>query len=231
MKGIQLGALWFSQNGLQCWDHVCHKRHPSSIFGALVFHVKKCFNVEDVFAVGGWGPVDFHKNGPPYGNHMQDQSSKLWISTSHSSQLDCFQMKPPKSLRWHPAKWKSPSWSTSIANPNMSEWWTHSKARERPRDHVWRLINALGCNSTNLMRFSSLCPTSRSIPLRLLPKEQRPLADPPWPGATSQAQKRCRTSGWNLTYAHRSNNVFRGGPGESNSWRTVNVFFYLTSPP
>ena len=40
MKGIQLGALWFSQNGLQCWDHVCHKRHPSSIFGALVFHAK-----------------------------------------------------------------------------------------------------------------------------------------------------------------------------------------------
>ena len=126
---------------------------------------------------------------------MQDQSSKLWISTSHSSQLDCFQTKPTKSLRWHPAKWKSPSWSTSIANPNMSEWWPHSKARARPRDHVWRLINALGCNSTNLMRFSSLCPTSRSIPLRLLPKEQRPL-DPPWPGATSQAQKRCRTSGW-----------------------------------
>ena len=94
---------------------------------------------------------------------MQDQLSKLWISTSHSSQLDCFQMKPPKSLRWHPAKWKSPSWSTSIANPNMSEWWPHSKARARPRDHVWRLINALGCNSTNLMRFSSLCPTSRAI--------------------------------------------------------------------
>ena len=120
---------------------------------------------------------------------------KLWISTSHSSQLDCFQMKPPKSLRWHPAKWKSPSWSMSIANPNMCEWWPHSKARARPRDHVWRLINALGCNSTNLMRFSSLCPTSRAIPLRLLPKEQRPL-DPPWPGATSQAQKRCRTSGF-----------------------------------
>ena len=68
---------------------------------------------------------------------MQDQSSKLWISTSHSSQLDCFQTKPPKSLRWHPAKWKSPSWSTSIANPNMSEWWPHSKAKARPRDHVW----------------------------------------------------------------------------------------------
>ena len=137
MKGIQLGALWFSQNGLQCWDHVCHKRHPSSIFGALVFHAKKCFNVEDVFTVGGWGPVDFHKKCAtlrPYGNHMQDQSSKLWISTSHSSQLDCFQMKPPKSLRWHPAKWKSPSWSTSIANPDMSEWWPHSKARARPRD-------------------------------------------------------------------------------------------------
>ena len=58
-----------------------------------------------------------------------------------------------------------------------------------------KLINALGCNSTNLMRFSSLC-TSRAIPLRLLPKEQRPLANPPWPGATSQAQNRCRTSGW-----------------------------------
>ena len=163
-------------------------------FWGASFPRKKCFNLENVFTVGGWGPVDFHKNGPPYGNHMQDQLSKLWISTSHSSQLDCFQMKPPKSLRWHPAKWKSPSWSTSIANPNMSEWWPHSKARARPRDHVWRLINALGCNSTNLMRFSSLC-TSRSIPLRLLPKEQRPL-DPPWPGATSQAQKRCRTSGW-----------------------------------
>ena len=82
MKGIQLGALWFSQNGLQCWDHVCHKRHPSSIFGGASFPRKKCFNVEDVFAVGGWGPVDFHKNGPPYGNHMQDQSSKLWILQS-----------------------------------------------------------------------------------------------------------------------------------------------------
>ena len=35
-----------------------------------------------------------------------------------------------------------------------------------------------------------------------------------------------------LTYTHRSNNVFRGGPGESNSWRTVNVFFLPDlSPP
>ena len=66
---------------------------------------------------------------------------------------------------------------------------------ERSCLKVDQYINALGCNSTNLMRFSSLCPTSRAIPLRLLPKEQRPL-DPPWPGATSQAQKRCRTSGW-----------------------------------
>ena len=40
MKGIQLGASWFSQIGLQCWDHAYHKRHPSSIFGALVFHAK-----------------------------------------------------------------------------------------------------------------------------------------------------------------------------------------------
>ena len=35
-----------------------------------------------------------------------------------------------------------------------------------------------------------------------------------------------------LTYTHRSNNVFRGGPGESNSWRTVNAFFFPNlSPP
>ena len=134
IKGIQLGASWFSQIGLQCWDHACHKRHPSSIFGALVFHAKNVSMLRRCLHSWGLGPVDFHKNGPPYGNHMQDQSSKLWISTSHSSQLDCFQMKPPKSLRWHPAKWKSPSWSTSIANPDMSEWWPHSKARARPRD-------------------------------------------------------------------------------------------------
>ena len=56
MKGIQLGALWSSQNGLQCWDHVCHKRHPSSVFWGASFPRKKCFNVEDVFTVGGWGP-------------------------------------------------------------------------------------------------------------------------------------------------------------------------------
>ena len=173
MKGIQLGALWFSQNGLQCWDHVCHKRHPSSIFGALVFHAKKCFNVEDVFTVGGWGPVDFHKNGPPYGNHMQDQLSKLWIFHFTFQSTRLFSNETTEIPALAPCKTEvtlmiyvdCKSW-------NMSEWWPHSKARARPRDHVWRLINALGCNSTNLMRFSSLCPTSRAIPLRLLPKEQ-----------------------------------------------------------
>ena len=34
-----------------------------------------------------------------------------------------------------------------------------------------------------------------------------------------------------LTYTHRSNNVFRGGPGEPNSWRTVNVFFFAWPLP
>ena len=35
-----------------------------------------------------------------------------------------------------------------------------------------------------------------------------------------------------LTGTHRSNNVFRGGPEEPNSWRTVNVFFLPDlSPP
>ena len=124
---------------------------------------------------------------------MQDQSSKLWISTSHSSQLYCIQTKPPKSLRWHPAKWKSPSWSTSIANPNMSEWWPHSSQSKTERSCL--KVDQCSWVQLHKPRFSSLCPTSRSIPLRLLPKEQRPL-DPPWPGATSQAQKRCRTSGW-----------------------------------
>ena len=46
-------------------------------FWGASFPRKKCFNVEDVFTVGGWGPVDFHKHGPPYGNHMQDQLSKI----------------------------------------------------------------------------------------------------------------------------------------------------------
>ena len=64
MKGIQLGALWSSQNGLQCWDHVCHKRHPSSIFGALVFHAKNVSMLKmssQLGAGGQMGPVDFHK--------------------------------------------------------------------------------------------------------------------------------------------------------------------------
>ena len=57
---------------------------------------------------------------------------------------------------------------------NMSEWWPHSKARARPRDHVWRLINALGCNSTNLMRFSSFDPKVEAQFLSTTPHAQLP---------------------------------------------------------
>ena len=192
------GAFCFRQNRFQCWDHVCHKRHPSSIFGALVFHAKNVSMLRRCLHSWGMGASRFSQNWATLRQsharsiikivdlHFTFQSTRLFSNeTTEIPALAPCKMEVTLMIY------------VDCKSLNMSEWWPHSKARARPRDHVWRLINALGCNSTNLMRFSSLCPTSRSIPLRLLPKEQRPL-DPPWPGATSQAQKRWRTSGWSV---------------------------------
>ena len=191
MKGIQLGALWFSQNGLQCWDHVCHKRHPSSIFGALVFHAKNVSMLRRCLHSWGLGASRFSQKWATL--RQSHPRSIIKIVDLHFT----FQSEIPALA---PCKMEV----TPMIYVDCKSKYVRMVTTFQSQSKTERCLKVDQCSWVQLHKPHAIqqllsqgwSPTSRSIALRLLPKEQRPLADPPWPGATSQAQKRCRTSGW-----------------------------------